>query len=337
MIVGKELAVRKQINYFVAKTLIYFSLLVILTDYIYKTYNGINFNTRGRCILYRNLPEWGFILFESVFEFCMITIAGIFFSVIVEKIFVKYKKWYPHNPFTAFLYASIFPLCGCSAVFFIKGMKQKLNTKTIITFVLAAPLLSPYIIILSFSLLGIHYTALRIVTAFLVTIITGYLIEFSENKNFTKKIEFEKLVGKAKNCEIINDNIYIKTLSIFKKLLPYLLIASIVNVILNLYKPLSQLELSTFMGNIPGIITMMVIGFPLYLCNGADIIFLQPLVKVAGLPIGTAIAFSVSSTSICFTSMIISFKALGGKLTTIMLLSVFLITLLIGILINLFL
>lgn len=336
MIGGKELVVRNKINDYAAKALIYFAVLVIATDYIYKTYNGINFHTRGRCILYRNLPEWGFYIFESVFEFCMITIVGIFVSVIVEKIFVKYKKWYPNNPFTAFVYATVFPLCGCSAIFFIHGMKKKLNTRTIITFVLASPLLSPYIIILSFSLLGIQYSAFRIVTAFIVTILTGYLIEFFENKNFTKKIEFEKLVGNQKNCEIKNDNIYIKTLSIFKKLLPYLIIASIINVILNIYKPLSQLELSAFLGDIPGLITMMVIGFPLYLCNGADIIFLQPLVNVAKLPIGTAIAFSVSSTSICFTSMLIAFKVLGGKLTTIMLLSVFLITLLIGILINSF-
>jgi uncharacterized protein len=334
---GKEIAVKNKKAEIASRALIYFSLLFVLADYIYKTYNGIQFHTRGRCIIYRNLPEWGFLIFESVFEFCLVTITGIFVSVIIEKIFNKYRKWYPHNPFTAFVYASLFPLCGCSAVFFIKGMRTKLNTRTIITFVLASPLLSPYIIFLSFGLLGIKYTLLRITTAFIVTVFTGYLIEFFENKQLTKKIEFEKLAGDKKNCEIKNDNIYQKTISIFLKLLPYLAVASVVSVILNIYKPLSVLEVSAFMGKLPGIITMMAIGFPLYLCNGADIIFLQPLLNVAGLPLGTAIAFSVSSTSVCFTSIVISVKILGGKLTAIMLLSVFLITLLIGFSINIFL
>jgi uncharacterized protein len=320
-----------------AKIIIYFALLVVISDYIYKSYYGIQFHTRGRCLIYRNLPEWGFILFESVFEFCVVTITGIFFSVIAEKIFNRYKKWYPHNPVTAFLYASVIPLCGCSAIFFINGMKEKLNTKTVITFVLASPLLSPYIIFLSLGLLGTRYTILRIAAAFIITVLTGYLIELFENKNGGKKIEFAKLVEDKKNCEINNDNIYLKTLLIFKKLSPYLLIASAVNVLLNVYKPLSQLELSAFLGNIPGLISMMLIGLPLYLCNGADIIFLQPLVNTAGLPLGTAIAFSVSSTSICFTSAVISYKVLGLKLTSIMILSVFISTLIIGILINLFL
>lgn len=333
---GKEIAVKNYKSIYASKVLIYFSVLLILTDYAYKTFNGIQFHTRGRCLLYRNLPEWGFILFESVFEFAIVTIAGIFISVVVEKIFSKYKKWYPLNPYTAFVYASVFPLCGCSAIFFINGMKQKLNTKTIITFVLASPLLSPYIIFLSFGLLGVKYSILRIAVAFLVTVLTGYIMEIFENKNLTKKIAFEKLAGREKNCEIKNDNIYLKTISIFVKLLPYLVIASIVSVILNVYKPMNHVELGAYLGNIPGLITMMLIGFPLYLCNGADIIFLQPLVNVVGLPIGSAIAFSISSTSICFTSIVISYKVLGGKLTTIMLSSVFILTLLLGILINLF-
>jgi len=319
-----------------ARAVVIFSLLFLAADYIYKTYNGIQFHTRGRCILYRNLPEWGFVLFENVFELGVVTVSGIFISAVTEKIFSRYKKWFPKNPFTAFAYASLFPMCGCSAVFFISGMRSRLDTKTIITFVLASPLLSPYLVFLSLSLIGLKYTVLRIISAFLITIITGFIIELFEKNNNAEKPDFTRIISGGKNCEVKIDDIFIRTLMFFKKITPYLLFSSVVNIILYYYKPLQGFELSSYLGNVPGILSMMLLGLPMYLCNGAEIIFLQPLIYYAELPLGTAIAFSITSTSVCFTSAAVSFKILGKKLTLLMIASVFTLTFIIGILINLF-
>lgn len=317
-----------------ARAIIIFSLLFLAADYIYKTYNGIQSHTRGRCILYRNLPEWGFVLFENVFELGVVTVSGIFVSAVAEKMFARYKKWFPKNPFTAFAYASLFPICGCSSVFFISGMRTRLDTKTIITFVLASPLLSPYLIFLSLSLIGLKYTVLRIISAFLITVITGFIIEFYERNKNADKLDFSQILSGKKNCEVKVEDIYIRTIMFFTKILPYLLISSAINIVLYYYKPLQQFEISSYLGNVPGILSMMLLGLPMYLCNGAEIIFIQPLINYAGLPLGTAIAFSITSTSVCFTSAAVSFKILGKKLTLLMIASVFILTFITGILIN---
>lgn len=325
---------REKIYRIASRAVIYFSLLFLTADYIYKTYYGIQFHTRGRCILYRNLPEWGFVLFENVFELGVVTVSGIFFSAVTEKIFSRYKKWFPKNPFTAFAYASLFPMCGCGAVFFISGMRSRLDTKTIITFVLASPLLSPYLIFLSLSLIGIKYSVFRIISAFLITVITGFIIEYYERYKNLDKPDFTRILSGKMNCEVKIDDVFLRTLMFFKKIMPYLLISSSFNIILYYYKPLQQFEISSYLGNVPGILSMMLLGLPMYLCNGAEIIFIQPLINYTGLPLGTAIAFSITSTSVCFTSAAVSFKILGKKLTLLMIASVFILTFITGILIN---
>ena len=80
----------------------------------------------------------------------------------------------------------------------------------------------------------------------------------------------------------------------------------------------------------------IIIGIPMYLCNGADILLLRPFMEHLSIPLGTAIAFSMTSTAICVTSTIILFKYIGKMLTLILIVNIFVITLILCVLINLF-
>jgi uncharacterized membrane protein YraQ (UPF0718 family) len=56
------------------------------------------------------------------------------------------------------------------------------------------------------------------------------------------------------------------------------------------------------------------LGVPLYFCNGAEVLFLRPLLN-HGFPVGTAIAFSISATAVCATSIAMLLKLLGARTT----------------------
>ena len=170
------------INRTAKKWFVIFSILFFSADIVYKTVNNITYLNRESCILYRMLPKIGFLFFEYFVELFLIVIVGIFFAAMLESMFAKYKRFYPSNTITAFFYASLLPVCACTTIPLISSMKGKLPFRTIITFVVAAPLLSPYIIMLSFSVLGMTYGILRIVSAFLMAMISGVVLEFFYTK-----------------------------------------------------------------------------------------------------------------------------------------------------------
>ena len=302
-------------------------------DGVYKTIYNISYLTREKCILYRMLPKVGFLFFEYFIELFLIVVVGIFLAVLLEAYFVKYKRFYPSNTITAFFYASLLPVCACTTIPLISSMRDKLPFRTIITFVVAAPLLSPYIIMLSFSVLGVKYGILRIVSAFTLAILSGLVVELFYTKEETGGlIALSTCNPHEGHAE--KPDVYLQTYEVFKKILPYLIVAGVAGISIELAAPANFLKDYTISNNIIGVMLVILAGIPVYLCHGAEVLFLRPLIHQSGLSLGTAIAFSLASTSICITSFVMLIKFMGRKLTIILLANLIIVTLILGVLLN---
>ncbi len=306
----------------IVKWLIYISLLILVVDLIYKTVFGISYQNRESCILYNVLPRMAFLFYEYFIELFLVVIAGVFGAVILEKYFTRFKKFYPDNQLTAFIYASIIPVCSCSAIPMIETMREKIRFRAIITFVVAAPLLNPYIIVLSFSVLGWRYAVLRIILSLILAISAGRLLESIGKTRFGEYLNCKPSHG----CGFGRKDIYYNTYSIMKKIFPYLLIAGALGMAIEFYDPSKILNNHYLGNNWWGVPIAISIGMPVYFCNGADIVFLQPLIKYAGLSLGTALSFSLTSTAICISSFVMLWKFMGKKLTIILSLFIILFT-----------
>jgi uncharacterized membrane protein YraQ (UPF0718 family) len=119
-----------------------------------------------------------------------------------------------------------------------------------------------------------------------------------------------------------------------KKVFLFMIIAGTLSVILELASPEKLLRHWELSDGITGTILVIFIGAPIYFCNGADVLFLKPLIQFADLPLGTAMAFSLTSTSVCITSLFLMAKYIGKRLTVVILTSVVLITLVLGLIIH---
>jgi len=327
----------------VFKAFTLFSLAFFVIDLAYRSINDINYYTREKCILYRMLPKLGFLFYEYFIELLMIVVVGIYVAVLLESYFSKYRRFYPENTITAFLYASLLPVCACTAIPLIRSLKDKLRLRTVITFVVAAPLLSPYIIILSFSVIGVKYGILRIVSSFILAYFSGFVVEF-----FYKR-ESEVGLGSAnaclsqagcaacnnQGCTFQKPDIYVETYEVFKKIFPFLIIAGIIGIVLEYFAPANLLVGRIIPDNILGLVFATLVGMPIYFCNGAEVLFLRPLMHSSGFTLGTCIAFSLTSTSVCVTSFIMLIKFLGKKVALILLGYIIVVTLILGFVINL--
>ena len=315
------------------KCFVVFSIFFFIADLVYKTFNNITYLNRENCILYRMLPKVGFLFFEYFIELFLIVVVGIFLAVLLEAYFVKYRRFYPTNSITAFFYASLLPVCACTTIPLITSMREKLTFRTIITFVVAAPLLSPYIIALSFSVLGTTYGILRIVSSFLLAIVSGFVLEFFYSKEDLGEWIVVSTCNPHEGTPEKGD-VYLKTYEVFKKILPYLIVAGAAGILIELAAPANFLKNHTISNNITGVMVAVLVGIPVYLCHGAEVLFLRPLIHQGGLFLGTAMAFSLASTSICITSFVMLIKFMGKKLTIILLTNLIIATLILGVLLN---
>ncbi|MBD3427045.1 MAG: hypothetical protein GF409_07455 [Candidatus Omnitrophica bacterium] len=286
-------------------------------DLVYRMVFKITYFNRENCVIYRNLPKPAFMVFEYFIELFLAVIFGIFLAALVEKSFTRYGRFYPKSPVTAFVYGSLIPVCSCTAIPSVRTMKDKMKFGTVISFIIAAPLLSPYIIMISFSVLGVKYGIIRIVCSFLLAVITGYFLEFFHDHKISGK-ELSGNVFKEDAWSMDSEDVYLRTYAIFKSLLPYLLAAALLGIMVELFLPANFLMKHKVSTGASGVLTAILAGVPIYLCNGADVLFLRALADSGGVPLGTAMAFSLSSTAICLTSLILLVRFLGKRMTALL-------------------
>ena len=86
------------------RLLIFGAILLLGLDLLYKIIFGISSSNRQDCILYENLPHWGFLLYEYFVELLLVVIAGIFVAALIERYFNRLQRFIPRNALTAFLF-----------------------------------------------------------------------------------------------------------------------------------------------------------------------------------------------------------------------------------------
>jgi uncharacterized membrane protein YraQ (UPF0718 family) len=295
-----------------ARIIILSAMALLVADTVYMNLNGLYGADHTKCIVFSSMPKWCFYLLENVGELFVVVILGVMIGVIAEQYFRKIKRFYPKNQLLAFAYGSILPVCSCGVVPLIDSMKRRTSLKVIITFVCAAPLLDPYIIFLSYTVLGFKYMVIRIVCSFLLSFSAGWIVEL-----VVKKLKWENWTDNgacAHQCDFVADrDLFVKTMKITKKLLPYILLAGLLSfcfAMLDTKELLHDFNLNT---EPLSAIIMTAFGVPIYMCHGADVIFLKPFLQYTDMSIGSAMAFSLSSSAICISSIVMLSKYLGKR------------------------
>lgn len=317
----------------VSTAIVVLAISISVIHTIYMSISGVHQINRDLCVVYSSVPRWLFLIYEYFIEFLIVVIIGLFAGVLMEQYFKKIKRFFPKNQLLAFTYAAILPICSCGVIPLVETMKERVSLKVIITFLIAAPLLNPYIVFVSFSTLGLQYTLLRIAASFTLAIVAGTLTELLAGKNAISQIgKFH--VCEADTCTPYANDPFVKTILMTRKLLPYIFWGGLLSYGLEYLQPKAYLQTLNFSGEWISMIIMAVIGVPLYVCNGADVLLIKPLLSYTDLTMGAGMVFSLTSASVCISSIAMLFKFLGKKITWILVGNTVLISLVIGFLIN---
>ena len=266
-------------------------------------------------------------------------VMGCFLAGLIEKYFRAGRIPIPASMLGNGVFAALIPICSCAAVPLAQSMMHlhRIRVRAVITFLMVAPILNPMIIPLSWGVLGGEYLALRILVTFALAMAAGIFIErWAGIQQEGEKIAFS-CVGCSKSSAVKPEHAGSALMlgwNTMATLLKYMLIGVAIGALFTVYLPPALV--GKYLSNgLWGLAASALLGIPLYICAGEEVVILSPLMEM-GLPMGHAIAFTITGNAICITSISILIPAFGRKATLIMMGALFFGSLAAGLLINSF-
>lgn len=247
-------------------------------------------------------------------------IAGCVLSAVIAKIVSKRQHLLPTSMLGAGVFASLLPICSCAAVPFSYSLlaTKRIPLRAVVCFMVIVPVLNPFVISFAYGVLGWEYTMWRIVSVFVLGMVTGVLVE-----RFAGQFDPETPEAGCTSCKGCGggmhidgqDSIWDSTYKLMMYLAPYIIIGTAIGAVVSVYLPAKMVG-DYLSSSFTGLLLAAGIGLPLFLCSGEDILILQPLVQM-GLPLGHAIALTLAGNGICISSIALLVPLFGKRATWI--------------------
>ena len=295
--------------------------------------------------------EQGITFFHMLFRFSLALfpyfIGGCIVGGFIMKYFASGRFKMPDSMIGAGIFAAVVPICSCGAIPLIKAMLAtgQIRVRTVISFLMVVPVLSPFVILFSFQL-GPLYAITRIVAIFVLAMLAGIVIERLVGVKAKEEGGGPGCysckgcnVSSSKNPTASNSNsALIAGWDMMLFLLPYIVIGILIGAFIAKYVPASLIG-TCLSSDFLGLITSTSITLPLFLCSGQEIIILAPLMNASlmganALPLGHAIAFTIAGTGICMSSIPALIPTIGKKAVAVLVASFWVGSVLLGWAIN---
>ena len=287
------------------------------------------------------------ILNETVFLFIEMT-PYILFGVIIAGILSVYvnKKYVAKHIgghtlpsiFKAALFGVPLPLCSCGVVPTTVYLKQAGASKpAAMSFLISTPQTGVDSIIATYGMLGPFFAVFRPVAALLTGMWGGFLslvfdhseerkVKTFELNEIGRDAGFREKFAKFRNYAFVEFVDDIASQFVFG-----LILAGIISYVI----PDNLFSGSFFADGLPGMIFMIIIGIPLYICSTSSIPIAVALIA-KGISPGAAYVFLIAGPATNAASLAVLLKVLGKKQTFIYLLSIITGSIMAGFVINIF-
>lgn len=271
----------------------------------------------------------------------VMAITRYYFPMQKARAILSKKRFLGLNYLIATLLGIVTPFCSCSSIpLFVGFMGAGIPLGVTFSFLISSPLINEASLYLFPSIFGLKVTILYNVLGVLIAVLGGLLISrlklekyvIPELLNFKSKakIELESSGNKPGFKKLVN-YFWQDSLSITKKIFPYLLLGVAVGAIIHGFVPgdLAQKYLSTdSWWSVP---IAVLLGVPLY-ANSVSVLPIMEALVGKGVPLGTLLAFMTAIVTLSLPEALILKKIMRWPL----LLTFFGITILGMILIGLF-
>jgi len=216
----------------------------------------------------------------------------------------------------------VLPGCSCATMPMAEGLRRKgADLGTVTSFLLASPLVSPQTLVLTGAVLGWKFAAGRALAAFCGAMMIGGIFLWLERRHAGfLDIPAE---GPAKKCcsgcgcsadeeDEGPKKFWPVFIDILKDLSKYFVLGMAIASLLTVLLPPGIIIKYIGSSGPLAYIAAVVLGVPLYVCEGEEIPLTLSLLKL-GLGPGPAFAFLLGSVGTCIPTMIMSQKLIGRR------------------------
>ncbi|PIU18844.1 MAG: hypothetical protein COT18_09675 [Elusimicrobia bacterium CG08_land_8_20_14_0_20_59_10] len=221
----------------------------------------------------------------------------------------------------AALLGMLLPGCACATMPMAEGLRKKgADLGTVVSFLLASPLLSPQTMVLTWAMLGWKFAVARGMAAFLGGLCIGAVfLRLERHTRFLEISTAESAVKCSSDCCGSSaeeaegpKKFWPSFIGILKDLARYFVLGMAIASLLTVLIP--QDAVIRYIGSSGPLayLTAVFLGIPLYVCEGEEIPITLSLMKL-GLGPGPAFAFLLGSVGTCIPTMIMSQKIIGRR------------------------
>ncbi|HBA60273.1 MAG TPA: hypothetical protein DCZ92_05565 [Elusimicrobia bacterium] len=222
----------------------------------------------------------------------------------------------------ASLLGMVMPGCSCATMPMAEGLRRKgADLGTVVSFLLASPLVSPQTLVLTWAVLGWKFAAGRVLASFCGAMMIGAIFLWLERRRYGF-LDIPAPAPAKKCCsgcgcsggeeEEGPKKFWPVFLDILKDLGKYFVLGMAIATLLTVLLP--QGVIMRYIGSSGPLayVAAVLLGVPLYVCEGEEIPLTLSLMKL-GLGPGPAFAFLLGSVGTCIPTMIMSQKLIGRR------------------------
>ena len=224
------------------------------------------------------------------------------------------------------------PICSCGIIPLAASLRERGASKSsTAAFVASTPQTGIDSIIVTYDMMGNVFTVFRVIVAFITGIITGFVINIFSKRKFEKVILKEKLINEKDKSirEIFHYAFFILPRSLSKPLLIGILIASLISVLFNDNFFISH------NGSFLEILSMLILSIPMYICSTASVPLALSFINI-GISPGSVLIFLIIGPATNAITLTTLWKILGKRETILFVLSISLIAITFGLILNKF-
>jgi uncharacterized membrane protein YraQ (UPF0718 family) len=291
-----------------------------LADSLVPLFPGLSGNTHLADSLHFFIEDTTKIFFLLIL---LMLITGFFHTWISPE---KLRHWLEGKPlllayFLAVCFGAVSPFCSCSSIpLFIAFLGSGIPLGVTMAFLIASPMINEVAVILFGEAIGWHFTFAYIATGMITGIGGGMLIDylnlekwlepsFSEVKSCECKMECEQSLTLCARIE----KAWMEMESVLSRVWLYILIGVGIGAVIHGFVPEDWFLKHTASDNLFAVPLAVIAAIPLY-SNVTGTIPIAESLIAKGMPVGTTLAFIMSTVAISLPELMILRKVLKPQM-----------------------
>lgn len=281
--------------------------------------------------------HWGdalnFFVFDTIKIFVLLSLVTLVMGTInsyipIDRIkdFLTRRKWYGFDYFIASFFGTITPFCSCSSVpLFIGFVKGGIPLGVTLAFLISSPLVDAVSVAMFLGIFGLRITIIYVVSGIVLSMMAGYILGKMRLEplltDWVKKILEAKSSGdayteshrsfKARLPEIVKE-----AWGIVKGVALYIVIGIAIGGLMHGFVPTGFFEEYMRKEYWFAVPIAVLIGIPFY-TNAAGVLPVLKVLVGKGIPLGTAIAFSMAVVGLSVPEGLLLKKVMTTKMLLI--------------------